>query len=133
MKHFKKILLIALSCLVLSVNAAPVTDNNFTDPSKTIQASQKNPQFTITLRSNPTTGYMWFLDKYNANFITVVEHRYQPPISQLVGAGGKDVWTFKLTPAAFTAPHLLKIKMTYARPWAVEQGRKDVEFNVTTD
>ena len=43
---------------VPTVGATPVMSN----PQKSIIVSQSNPQFTITLASNPTTGYSWFLE-----------------------------------------------------------------------
>lgn len=139
MINFKKVFLLILLALGVNLSAyaadtakAPA-NNIFTDPNKTIMVSAKDPQFTITLKSNPTTGYMWFLEKYDTNLVTVVSHQYQPPTSQLVGAGGKDVWTFKLNSIAFSAPHLLQLNMVYARPWAIEQGRKETVFNVVSN
>jgi predicted secreted protein len=112
---------------------SPPADTGFTDPAKAIMVSAKASQFSIVLHANPTTGYMWFLEKYDPNFITVVNHLYQPPTdTRLVGAGGKDIWVFKLNPAAFSAPHMLKINMVYARPWAIDQGRKETVFNVVS-
>lgn len=135
MFNFKTLVSIFLlaSCVMFSAQsiAAPQA-YNITDPKRTLNISEKYPEFSITLRSNPTTGYSWFMKKYNPHFITVVKHVYHPPISQLVGAGGVDVWTFRLTPAAFTVPHKLKMKMIYARPWEMEKGGKTVEFTIAS-
>lgn len=132
MNYFKKIwvALLLTTCTVLSAQAA-APQTNFSDPNKTIMVSKQAPQFTITLRSNPSTGYSWFIKKYNPDFIKVIKHKYMPPISQLVGAGGVDVWTFELTPVALTAPHVLKISMLYTRAWVAQQeDQKPVKFTV---
>ena len=56
--------------------------------------------FEITLDSNPSTGFAWeIVGELDANDIEEVDNVYaaaenkqDPP---LVGAGGKEVWTFK--------------------------------------
>ncbi len=115
-----------------SANAAPKPSPSVSDPGKTIMVSQTAPEFTITLAANPSTGYSWFVADYDPQFITVIKHSYQAPISQLVGARGIDVWNFKVNPAAFTAPHLLKIDMLYARPWNAHDNSNKTEFMVAT-
>lgn len=126
----KKLYQILLILIITNTVQAQTATTVYTDPAKAIIVSQKEPQFTITLASNPTTGYSWFLRKYNTQFVKVVNHVYHPPISQIAGAGGKEQWTFALNPAAFTAPHLLKINLLYARPWNLQDNSKSVVFTV---
>ena len=45
--------------------AAQSAANAMSDPSKPIVVQSSAPEFTIHLASNPTTGYSWFLKKYN--------------------------------------------------------------------
>lgn len=110
-----------------AIQAPPLTD-----ASKTIVVSKDKPEFTLSLASNPTTGYSWAIKLYNAHFLKVVRQHFHPATSQLVGAGGIDVWTFKVNPAAFAAPHILKIKMLYVRSWNVKDDAKEAEFTVMT-
>jgi inhibitor of cysteine peptidase len=133
MNNLSKIILLLSLTFTNFIVLAESSANNLSDPNKAIQVSQKDSQFNITLAANPTTGYVWLLEKYDPNFVTVVKHVFQAPDTKLVGAGGVDVWTFKLTPVAFSAPHILKIKLLYARPWlAQQQGGEGKEFTVVT-
>ncbi|MCI5130432.1 MAG: hypothetical protein D3904_02660 [Candidatus Electrothrix sp. EH2] len=58
-------------------------------------------EFTLSLCSNPTTGYSWS-EQANISDIEAiqqVDHTYiAPPAGNLpvVGAAGKEVWTFKV-------------------------------------
>lgn len=89
-----------------------------TNPKQPIQVASKKPQFTIKLKSNPSTGYSWFINHYDAQLVTLVSHAYQPPTNaKLVGAPGVEVWTFKINRRAFLAPHMFNIQFVYARPW----------------
>lgn len=103
-----------------------------TNENKSIIVTADNPQFTINLKSNPTTGYSWHVGQYDTNLLEVVSHKYNPSTSQLVGAGGIDVWTFKVTPTALTAPHVITLKMNYLRPWAPKENASEQEFTIFT-
>ena len=89
------------------------TNNNITE-SIVISVSGT---LEVSLFSNPTTGYQWG-ENANISDNTVMcqeTHNYVAPDSSgepIVGAGGKDVWTFKSLKAGQTT-----IKMTYSRPW----------------
>jgi inhibitor of cysteine peptidase len=78
------------------------------------------------LDSNATTGYSWELKGIsNPAILEKTDNKYVTPTSGLVGAGGKEVWTFKALKAGTTA-----LSMEYSRPW--EGGRKGANsFNVT--
>lgn len=132
-----KKLSIALGFLLtfVGVNAmaasAPPAKVEFTSPKKAIFVKQEHPQFTITLQSNPTTGFSWFLSKYNQNLVEVISQKYVAPSSKLMGAPGYEVWTFQVTDAGFKVPQTMKIEMSYARPWEKKVG-KATAFRVFT-
>src|SRR6056297_3167536 len=86
----------------------------FTSSKKAILVNEKQPQFSITLQSNPTTGFSWFLSKYNGKLIQIVSHKYIAPSSKLMGAPGHEVWTFRVTKEGFVVPRTMKIEMVYA-------------------
>ena len=100
-----------------------------TSPDKPIVISQKLPQFTITLKSNPSTGFSWSLVTYNQHLITPVSQKYVAPSKKLIGAPGYEVWTFKVNRSAFVVPHTTNIQMRYARPWTKAQASQ-VSFEI---
>jgi inhibitor of cysteine peptidase len=70
-------------------------------------------QFSVTLASNATTGYKWDLAKpLDPKALTLVTNEYVRPTTRLVGAGGKEVWTFKAVSEGKT-----EIALKYFRPW----------------
>lgn len=88
-------------------------------------------QFTVTLESNPTTGFRWELAGItDKTVLEVVDSKYEPGEKAgqkppVAGAGGTEVWTFKALKAG-TA----KLSMEYSRPW--QGGEKGVQtFNLT--
>jgi len=133
MPQFSKFVsLSVLFCALFNSNVMADTQKPFSDPEKTIIVSARTPEFTITLPSNPTTGFMWFAKPNATMLLTIVKHTYRPPLSQIVGASGMDVWTLRVNPAAFTAPQILTIEMVYARPWQVQASSKEQEFTIAT-
>lgn len=127
MKRFKLILVLLSLLTVLTAFAAEQSEPMvFSSPDKGIIVQSKHPEFTLTLQSNATTGYSWFLSKYDNKLMTPVSHKYVAPNSKLMGAGGYEVWVFKVAPAAFTVPQTMKVVMEYARPWEKGEGTKSV-------
>lgn len=90
--------------------------------SKPIHVTSAHPEFTLTLTSNPTTGYSWYLRSYNSQLITLVGHKFVTSHRLLPGSGGKEVWTFKVNPNGFLAPQVSCIQLIYARPWEMKSG-----------
>jgi len=107
--------------------AAPTT----VDAPVTHVLSADHPTTTLKLKSNPTTGYSWFLTAYNPEFLTLQTHQYVAPTSHLIGAPGYEIWTFKATPLALKAPMILNIEMRYARPWEPLSGTSHTFYIVT--
>jgi len=80
----------------------------------------------VTLESNPTTGFKWELARNTDNAVLeLVDHKFEAPEITLVGAGGKEVWTFK---ALKRGKRIISIE--YRRPW--EQDVKVVETFILT-
>lgn len=112
-------LALAVGCSAADEQPQPVDMISITT---TVPASPKSAipisvcegcQFSITLPSNPTTGYMWRLN--NQPDITIVKHIdnvYNAPKVTMPGAGGEEVWTFQGLKKG-TA----QIVLEYARPW----------------
>ena len=74
---------------------------------------------TLTLVSNQTTGFKWELAEItDESVLEYVDDEYVPPEDTgVVGAGGKEVWTFKALKKGTT-----EVSMEYSQPW--EGGEK---------
>lgn len=103
----------------------------YTEDKPNIMVSKESPQFTIKLKSNPTTGFSWYLREYNSRLISPVKHGFEHPNTKLIGAPGYELWTFKVKPDAFVVPQQLMIKMIYARPFSTDGGTQ-VVFRIST-
>lgn len=74
----------------------------------------------VSLCSNPTTGFQWNETAQISDpaVLQQYEHNFVPPEQTgLVGAAGKDVWTFKPLEKGTAT-----VSMEYSRPW--EGGEK---------
>ena len=93
----------------------------FNSPKNKIIVSQKMPIFTITLKSNPTTGFSWKLKSYDKGLITYIDHKFVASQNKkLIGAPGYEVWTFKANKANDRVNQVGHVSMEYARPWTKE-------------
>lgn len=102
-----------------------------TNPQKTILVKQSAPTFSIILRSNPTTGFMWILRDYDNNLITPIRKIFYSSKTKLIGAGGYEKWTFRVNPKAFAVPQTTGVTLVYARPWNME-GAEVARYKVVS-
>ncbi len=119
----KIIVIVSLICCIsiFAAEKAPV----FNSPKQKIIVSQTQPTFTITLQSNPTTGFSWRLGQYDSKLVSIVGHQYVAPQNKkLVGAPGYDVWTFKAIKAQYRVNQVGHITLHYARPWTNDGATK---------
>ncbi|OGT45617.1 MAG: hypothetical protein A3E82_08970 [Gammaproteobacteria bacterium RIFCSPHIGHO2_12_FULL_38_11] len=90
-------------------------------PAKTTALHVKqNQTFQIELVSNPTTGYSWHWEatKFEENLVTLVSHKYIASThKKLIGAPGREIWTFKAKKGNYRVNQVGHITMTYSRPW----------------
>ncbi len=105
----------------------------YTEANRQIVQNANQAEFTIRLDSNPSTGYSWFLKPCDPNYIKVVQHQYIANTNKsLIGAGGVEMWRFRLSKMALTTPHIFNIEFVYARAWENKPGVKTVVFQVAT-
>jgi inhibitor of cysteine peptidase len=74
---------------------------------------------SITLCSNPSTGFSWSenAEISNPTVLEQTDHQFVSPEEEIPGAAGKEIWTFKaLKEGTSTA------SLEYSRPW--EGGEK---------
>jgi inhibitor of cysteine peptidase len=65
------------------------------DGGRTIRV-QPSDELVVTLDSNASTGFRWVLAaKPDGDVLGLVESRYVAPETDLLGAGGTEVWTFR--------------------------------------
>jgi predicted secreted protein len=88
--------------------------------------------FTVTLCSNPTTGFEWETPQISDQAVLQqVDHKFMSPNegasgeSLPPGTPGQDVWTFRTLKSGSS-----KVSIQYSRPW--EGGEKGVwTFDLT--
>ena len=92
--------------------AAVANEASDTDPCRPLTASP-GEKFFIDLPANRTTGFSWQIAKpLDEKVVKLVESKYLPGKSGVVGAPGKEVWTFTAV-----APGRTTISLIYGRPW----------------
>jgi len=70
----------------------------------------------VTLASNVTTGYSWSLtENSDGTVLNKTGNEYISPQTTLIGAGGKEEWTFKALKKGNST-----ISMVYSRPWETD-------------
>ncbi|MCP3679645.1 MAG: protease inhibitor I42 family protein [Gammaproteobacteria bacterium] len=115
--------------LVISALSAAIPTITLAAMSTVINCSQvatinaDKPTYQLSLPSNLTTGFRWYLLPYNSNLIQISHYNYlhpKPSTPPRVGVGGHEQWTIKLAPAAFAAPTLLKLRLAKARYWSID-------------
>ncbi|OGT43258.1 MAG: hypothetical protein A3F42_06880 [Gammaproteobacteria bacterium RIFCSPHIGHO2_12_FULL_37_34] len=131
--QFSTLFFIFSSILFASQTKSAITTKNdlYTERSLNIVVTKAHPEFTLQLKSNPTTGYSWFLREYSRNLIKPLKHSYQKSVGNLIGAPGYELWTFQVNPAGFVVPQHTTIRMIYARPWQGIDNSTQLVFRVT--
>lgn len=85
----------------------------------------KDQEFNLYLKSNPTTGYEW-IPIFNASIVKLVSHSFKPS-SLLMGASGTETFVFKGISLGTTI-----IKMLYKRSWENNSvAEKNFVVNIT--
>jgi predicted secreted protein len=99
------------------------------DPEKPVKVTVGR-KFFIVLQSNRTTGYRWEISSAgNAAVVKSVGAEYTPPDTKLVGAGGKEIWTFEAVGKGIT-----EISLKYVRPWEKDvPPAKSVTFKLNVE
>ncbi len=94
------IALLLCSCVVVAAAQTPLD----------VKAGQR---FTITLKSNPSTGYQWQLAQpLDETKVTFVASSYTRPQTTRIGAAGQSLWVFKAVNKGRTT-----ISLKYVRVW----------------
>ena len=99
------------------------------DPEKPVKVTVGR-KFAIVLQSNRTTGYRWErAGSADAIVVKFIGTEYRETEAGLVGAGGKEVWTFEAVGKGAT-----EISLKYVRPWEKDvPPSKNVTFKVNVE
>lgn len=109
------LLLVTLTLTACGSDAEPAEggrtiDLTAEDSGSSVEAAVGD-EIVITLESNVTTGYAWTLvTEPESEVLDLVDSEYVAPDTDLVGAGGEEVWTFVATGEGTTA-----LAMSYQR------------------
>ena len=119
----------------------PVTPTGYSDVSIPIGEFPNQPhidvvmstvvggELTVTLGSNPTTGFQWLEDAEisDESVIKQVSHEFVGPgIDKPPGTPGEEVWTFKALKKGTVTTFL-----EYSRPW-IEEDADHWTVTITT-
>ena len=80
-------------------------------------------KITVKLCSNPSTGFKWEYETIGETVLKEEDYDFEEPDSDIVGADGKEVWTFEAIKRGTT-----EIRMEYSRPW---EGGEKAEWTYT--
>lgn len=95
-------------CLSLPGGTERLTEkNNGTDVHLTV-----GDTLIVTLNANPTTGYNWEIEALNPLLLSRVGAPQFLSSSQMIGASGKMVFTFKAS-----SPGTCDLSLVYRRSW----------------
>ena len=127
------VFIIALFLTTAYAAKPPVTPPPVFDESHVgILVTHDQPQFIIQLKTNPATGYSWFLRDYDDRVLTPIHYQIEPAKNKVVGAPSVAVWTFTVKKSAFVVPQQSLLRFVYARPWEGDDQSKQVSFRVNT-
>lgn len=93
------------------VNIAPANVEDMT--------KKMGETFSISLKSNPTTGYRW-QPEFNSEFLELLSSEFTPD-STLIGAPGVETFEFRALKQGKT-----EITVMYKRPWEKEHLDKQI-------
>ena len=81
---------------------------------------------TLELKSNPTTGYSWYASQSPELFEINSEYIADSSDPDLVGCGGKDVFTLKPLKAGSC-----EVSFVYQRPWETTEPADTYVYQIT--
>lgn len=127
-----KIVISVLIAILIGVTGLAQAETEYTGQKLNVVVTQDQPEFTIKLKSNQTTGYSWFLREYNTDLVLPIKHHFEKADTTNVGAGGLEIWTFRVKRLGFSVPQQTVLRFVYARPWQGAEGATSLVFRVST-
>lgn len=84
--------------------------------------------FDIVVKSNPTTGFQWFVAEPTDQYVVKLANKEfikDENADNMLGAGGKEVWTFEPV-----AEGEVTIRLVYKREWEDENIKREKKVQV---
>jgi inhibitor of cysteine peptidase len=132
MNKINNILSLIFIVLITRIGIAETT-TLYTENNPIVMVTPDHPEFTLKLKSNPTTGFRWYLQNYNIDLIEpIAQENEVSKDKKIMGAPIHELWTFRVKPAAFVVPTRTKIQLIYLRPWEKSDDVKRMNVVVTT-
>jgi inhibitor of cysteine peptidase len=103
--------LIVITALFITSCAPSVIRLNDTDNGRKLEL-REGQEIVVSLESNPTTGYIWEISNIGDGIIAQVGETTYESKSDLVGAGGIQVFRLKANESGVT-----DLNFVYHRPW----------------
>ncbi len=129
----KSLMALLTAAALMSSQAMAVTTPLPTEDKPVVMVQSSHPEFSIKLKSNPSTGYNWYLRGYDATLLQPVKKTAEGSTDKkLLGAAGYEIWTFRMKQHGFVVPMQTFIRFVYARSWEVNSQAKQVVFQVST-
>jgi inhibitor of cysteine peptidase len=110
-----------LSCITSRDIHVEISCEEFTENPNSIRNDfqiEVGDKIYVKLCSNPSTGFKWSYEMSVDNVIKEEGYDFEEPDSHVVGAPGKEVWTFEAIEKGTTV-----IDMEYSQTW--DGGIKD--------
>lgn len=120
-------IIISLLCCLLSV---AVFAKQQPQKGTTIALKKGQTTFDIKLKSNPTTGYRWYLGRFSSG-LQPLTAKYTAYQGKLIGAPGSVVWQFELKPGSINVPRVMMLQLVYMRAWDYASAMKKTFWVVT--
>jgi inhibitor of cysteine peptidase len=97
-----------------------------TSPSGTMVRADVGDEVVVSLKANPTTGYVWRFTAGDTFTIEKSEYVPDPNPDQMAGKGGTQVVTLRVTRAGTS-----DLTGTYVRPWETPSPRAAAGVTIT--
>ena len=119
------VLVVVLSLLFRSFLGIDVLKITQADNGKAI-TMKKGQVLKLSLDSNPTTGYQWYIEELDDKLLKIVNMDFESPDTSRMGAGGKQFWKIKAINSGET-----KLLILYYRMWeGKDKAVKEFELNL---
>ena len=120
------------SCITSRDIHVEISCDEFTENPKSMQNDfqiEVGDKVYIELCSNPSTGFKWNYDLSADNVLKEEGYDFEEPDGDVVGASGKEIWTFEAIGKGTTV-----INMEYSQPWQGGiKGEWTYRVNVVVD
>ncbi len=117
------IMMLTLLFIPAVASAAQVLDEN---NSGEVVVMVEGQSLELSLPSNPSTGFSWqYFPEPDNNILKETGHEYRGGESNLIGAGGREYWTFEAVRAGSTT-----LSLAYMRPWESRMPEKIFKLEI---